>query len=136
MNAHELATALQTLAKILRSGPNVQLDELEITSSKFLERGPSNSIAVNLSTLASLARIDKAQWLSFINENGFPIPVRPRDASRDILGKVLSYLEENAEAWEKMKEKALKKSGQASPELMRALSFLLRDIHRATPKRD
>src|SRR5712691_7134220 len=61
----------------------------------FLTARPvsTSQIAVNLSTLAELARIDKRQWLNFAREYHLPIETRPRDAARDILGKVLVYLE-------------------------------------------
>jgi len=93
-------------------------------------------MAVSLSTLVDLARIDKQQWLSFIEENHFPIEFRQRDAARDILGKLLAYLEENPDAREKLKAIATKKSGQASPELMKALAYLLKDNNERPPDRD
>jgi hypothetical protein len=87
----------------------------------------TSQIAVNLSTLAELARIDKSQWLSFVKDYSIPVEARPRDAARDILGKVLNYLESNPEARKQLKERATKRAAETSPELMRAFAFLLKD---------
>jgi hypothetical protein len=72
-------------------------------------------------------RLDKQQWLNFAREYHLPIETRPRDAARDILGKVLAYLESNPEARKELKEKATKRVSETSPELMRAFAFLLKD---------
>jgi hypothetical protein len=65
--------------------------------------------------------------MELIRENGFPIEIRPRDASRDIFGKLCAYLESNPQAQEKLKASVNKTSGKSSPELMRALATLLKD---------
>jgi hypothetical protein len=83
-------------------------------------------MALSLSTLVELSRVDKRQWLALIDELGFPIEIRPRDASRDIIGKLLTYLESNESARERLKTKAASKGAQASPELMKALNSLLK----------
>lgn len=107
-----------------------------IDSAKAPRHVSTANMAVNLDTLIDLAKIDKSQWLTFIQENGFPISTRSRDASRDLLGKVLRYLEENTEARAKLKENVMRRTGQASPELMKALSVLLRDTHESVNERD
>lgn len=136
MKTHELGRALIELARALQAGPSLDLKDIVLQSATTARQTSTTNIAVNLDTLIDLARIDKSQWLAFIQENAFPIEARPRDASRDILGKVLRYLEENADARAKLKENVIRKTGQASPELMKALSFLLRDSHDPAHKRD
>lgn len=125
MKTHELAKVLRTLASVLEKSSNVRLEEATITtpSSKM----NSHQISVSLSTLVELSRVDKRQWAAFVEDLGFPIGIRPRDASRDILGKLLKYLEENETAREKLKSKAASRGSEASPELMKALSSLLKD---------
>ena len=106
-----------------------------MASADSVKQGRSSNMAVSLSTLVDLARVDKQQWLSFIEENQFPIDTRPRDAARDILGKLLVYLEQNAEARQKLKAIATRKSGgQASPELMKALAYLLKENNEQPPE--
>lgn len=136
LKTHDLAKALIRLAEILNSGPDVEVGELRLGPSQASLGEARETMAVNLSTLANLSRIDKTQWLSFIRENGLPIQLRPRDASRDILGKVLRYLEEHADAREKLKQSAARKGGQTSPELMKAFSILLGESYGPTSKRD
>jgi hypothetical protein len=125
MKTHELAKALRTVASMLEDAANIPLEEATITTTAA--KLNSSQMAVSLSTLVELSRVDKQQWLAFIKDLGFPIEIRPRDASRDILGKLLSYLETNEGARERLKTKAASKGAEASPELMKALSSLLKD---------
>lgn len=125
MKTHELAKALRAFAALLERAQNLPLDEVAVVA-KSVSKPSSSHLAVNLSTLVELSRVEKQQWLAFIQELGFPIDVRPRDASRDILGKLLNFLESNEDARESLKSKAVSKGSDASPELMRALSSLLR----------
>ena len=126
MKTHDLAKALRSLASLLEKAPNVLLEDALVTTLAATKLN-SSQMAVSLSTLVELSRVDKQQWLAFINDLGFPIEVRPRDASRDILGKLLSYLETNEAARERLKTKAASRGSEASPELMKALSSLLKD---------
>lgn len=123
MKTHELAATLIKVAKALNSMPNIDVSDF---NQAFI-RKPKQSAAgieVNIATLASLSRIDKRQWLDLIVSNRFPIDIRPRDASRDILGKLLKFLEETPEAVQHLKRP---RNVSASPELMRALDVLLKD---------
>lgn len=135
MRTHELGKALSRLGQILQSGPNVELEDVKnALVSGFSRQEVSTDIAVNLSTLANLALIDKGKWLQFIRENDLPLRIRPRDASRDVLGKLLRYLEDNAEARERLKQNIMKKTAHASPELMKALSLILGDTGGASSR--
>lgn len=125
MKTHELAKALRALALMLERSPNVRIEEATIATDTL--KMDSGQMALSLSTLVELSRVDKRQWIAFIADLGFPIDVRARDASRDILGKLLNYLENDQTAREKLKTKAASKSSEASPELMKALSSLLKD---------
>ena len=124
MKTHDLANALDFLAKSLRQGPNEDLDTL---SFERLRRPKPDlaSVPVALSTLVALSRVDKQQWQAIIREYRFPIDIRPRDASRDILGKLLNYLEQNPEARKRLGTKPPARS-DISPELMSALQHLLK----------
>jgi hypothetical protein len=125
MKTHELAKALHTLALLLEKSSNIPIEEATIAAvSSQLNSG---QMAVSLSTLVELSRVDKQQWLAFIKDLGFSIDIRPRDASRDILGKLLNHLESNQIARERLKTKAASKGSDASPELMKALASLLKE---------
>lgn len=124
MKTHDLAKALESLARVLRRAPDTTLDEL--TSLSPRRKPESSEIPLALSTLVGLADIDKSQWLKFIQANGFPIDIRPRDASRDVVGKLLRYLEQSPEARKKITTVAERARSQTSPELQRALDFLLK----------
>lgn len=125
MKTHEVAKALRLLANLLEVSPNIEASRARISSQ---DSGLGTAeLTVGLSTLVELSRVDRRQWIDFINAFSFPIVIRKRDASRDILGKLLSYLETNQAAREQLKQRAATKSSQASPELMKALASLLKD---------
>lgn len=125
MKTHELSKALTVLSKTLKKIPDMEtsaLSEIPVSSPHL----SNESLAVGLSTLIALSDVDKAQWKDFISENGFPIEFRTRDGSRDILGKVLTYLQNNREARNKLADTTSRVKGSTSNELQRALQILLR----------
>jgi hypothetical protein len=113
------------LANVLRNAPDQPLDDFFMRPRRRNTPDPAN-IPMALSTLVALSDFDKMQWMTFIHEHGFPITIRPRDASRDIIGKLLRYLEENEDARRKLTNSAQKTRSETSPELMRALQVLLK----------
>lgn len=126
MKTHDLAKALETLARVLRSAPNLPVEELQDQIGSSRRHPEPSEIPLALSTLVALADIDKGQWIDFIRVNSFPIDVRPRDASRDVVGKLLRYLEQTPEARKKITNIAAHARSQTSPELQKALDFLLK----------
>lgn len=133
MRAHEFATYLTKLSRILKQGPDFDFDRMQDIDSFYRsadrrmksERKSLENLPVALDALLSLSRIDKTEWGNLIQELGLPIDIRPRDASRDLLGKVLKILEKDVDARERLTRRAKFSSEKASPELMRALSSLL-----------
>lgn len=125
MKTHELAKALMLLARALEKIPDQSLDEF-VQDLRSTPVARSSNIPVALSTLVTLSAFDKAQWEALIEENRFPIQIRPRDASRDVLGKLLTFLEQNPDARQAMVATVSKERSKASPELMRALQQLLK----------
>jgi hypothetical protein len=71
MKAHQVAKALRLLATALDATPNDELTEDFLRQQSQISLDNS-TIAVSLSTLANLARIDKRQWLMFVGENNIP----------------------------------------------------------------
>ena len=125
MKTHEVAKALTLLSKLLRSMPNEEIESLGSLIEDRRQRDTAE-IAVSLATLASLASYGKTEWIGVINDFQLPIEIRPRDAARDVLGKLLSYLEDNKDAREKLTRDARLRS-KSSNEVSSALQFLLRN---------
>lgn len=123
MKTHDLAKALAQLGKVLRSLPNQELDELGSTLSSS-SKGPSNDIGVSLSVLAALSKFSKSDWEKTARDFEIPVDIRPRDAARDIMGKILNYLAENDAERERVALKKIDSDEEAS-ELSNALKFLL-----------
>lgn len=122
MKTHRVASLLQELARVLKSGPDIELEAFGYQRS-LQTRIPSD-IAVNVSTLAALSKVDKKEWSTFIREYQIPIEIRPRDASRDIVGKLLRFLDTHPDALHSLKRRATAQV-RASPELAKVLDFLL-----------
>jgi len=128
MHTHELADALKKLASFLKRGPDVDVADLSMLfgmSSPSIESRSKDELPIALSALLRLSRIDKNEWIELIKDLGLHIEVRPRDASRDILGKVLRLLETEPEARDRLQRRVRNKEAHGSPELARALSSLL-----------
>ena len=98
MKTHELAKQLTALARALRQLSDMPIEDLGLATAPRTRVVDQSTIPIALSTLVALNEIDKRQWIYFIQENNYPIEIRARDASRDILGKLLKFLEQNPEA--------------------------------------
>lgn len=123
MKTHDMASALTEMAKALKTMPNIELSSA--LQPNGLRGGEKTAeIAVSLATLASLSSYGKNEWVNVIVEYDLPILVRPRDAARDVLGKLLTYLEENRSAREKLTEDVQRRT-KSSNEVSNALRFLL-----------
>lgn len=124
MKTHEMAKHLSALSRALRSGPNVELGSLRIDepASKKVD---ASAVPVALSTLAMLSEFGKEEWLAFISEHDLPIDVRPRDAARDILGKLLKFLVQNPQVRNRLSHAQGKDRSTTSNELRRTLQQLL-----------
>jgi len=131
MKTHALANALRLLASALEAKPNMEITEL---GTIFGSKGDldSREIAVNLRTLHGLSRIRRQEWVNLIHEYGFDIEFNARDSSRNILGKLLSYLDSNPQALDTLKRKGKEASDRPSA-LRQALDILLGDSHNEKP---
>jgi hypothetical protein len=97
MKTHELENELISLAKALKLGPNINVGQLP-----DLLRGNGESVndemAFGISTLTHLLKFSKQDWLAFIQEHNLPINYNTRDSARNVIGKIMHYLESNEEA--------------------------------------
>lgn len=133
MKAHQLAKALEEFAFILRNGPNIEMNSIknnpildinkQIKSSK--NKNNKDDIPIALGALLTLSKFNKQEWITLINDFGFELEIKPTESSRDVLGKVLKYLEQRPEAREKLSNRIKSRGKQASPELSSALSALI-----------
>ncbi|RJQ67305.1 MAG: hypothetical protein C4519_24220 [Desulfobacteraceae bacterium] len=123
MKTHAFAKALRQLAHVLESGPNVDIANLQFQDQTQKTIDPKE-VALSLTTLISLSRISKQEWVDLINNYKFSINLGPRDSARDIIGKLLRYLDKHPEAIDMLKKKA--HEGNKEPTaLSRALDVLL-----------
>lgn len=126
MRTHDVAKVLSDLAKVLRSLPDVPMADLGEMTRPAPPTLSKESMTVGLTTLMALSDIDKRQWASFIAENNFPVRINAKDSSRNILGKLLTYLQSHPEARDRLTNTARAQRSSTSPELQRALEILLR----------
>ncbi|MCP1468017.1 hypothetical protein [Pseudomonas sp. S3E17] len=130
MKAHELSKALLALSKILKSGPDVDIEDWSMLSRPAPMPKSSNlkesDIPAALYTLVKLNDVNKSQWLSLMKEYDIDIEIRSRDANRDIVGKILNYLAANPNARENLLRTGSKKNVSESTELANALNLLLK----------
>ncbi|MCK6452588.1 MAG: hypothetical protein L6R19_17335 [Alphaproteobacteria bacterium] len=125
MKTHEIAKVLSSLAQVLRKGPDVELSQL-LQVDRPLSRPNPSTIPMALSALTALSQFNKNQWQAIIKEYGFPIEVRVTESTRDVVGKILRHLEQDPEARRKLKQAVQRSKSDVSPELINALTFLLK----------
>jgi hypothetical protein len=125
MKTHEFADALIQLAQALKGSPNMELKGISSPSQIANNGVTSADAALSLSTLVALSKITKAQWRQFIAEWALPVDIKATDSVRDLVGRLLRYLEDHPAVLKKLHTESAKKSKKASPELMKALSILL-----------
>lgn len=127
MKTHDVARALNTLARALRDGENATLDSISIqtlgTAHPELSLGANAPAALAL--LVRLAAYSKNEWRTLINELELDIPVKQADSVRDIIGRLFKYLNENKDILDTLVERSKKPRSNVSPELMKALSILM-----------
>lgn len=125
MKTQEAAKLLTSIALALRNSPYETIEGLAEGRNRKVDV-QSVDVPRALSMLVALSSFDKAQWMQVIRDNNFPIEVRPRDASRDIMGKILNYLEADPEARAKLAKSTNRPRSSTSTELAQALEFLLK----------
>ena len=130
MKAHELSKTLLALSKILKAGPDIDIEDWSLLNKSAPTTKSSNlkesDIPAALYTLVKLNDVSKAQWLSLMHEYDIDVEIRPRDANRDIVGKILNYLAANPIARENLLKTGSKKNVSESAELANALNLLLK----------
>jgi hypothetical protein len=117
------------LARMLKTSQNVELKDWRgATKAGDTANGDESKAAdagLALNVLLGLARYSKAQWRILIDGWGLDLDIRRSDSVRDVLGRLLNYLEEHPDAAKRIKDDSTKKTTRASPELVKVLSILL-----------
>jgi len=137
MKTHELAKALTQLSRVLKAGPNIEFEELTNLSTYLSSKKPpqstrSKSVEPDLSEkgaglllLTKMANNNKKDLVELANDLQIPLEVRPADAVRDVLGKMLKHINENPEVQKRLSTVDAKNSPAANSTLARALSILM-----------
>lgn len=126
MKTHELAAALNLLAKWLRSNPNTEVDSLSTIprEKKPVKEAPASATA--LSSLVAFSTFTKQQWAELITAYDIPVEIKSTYSSRDVMGKIMKYFADDNKARNTLLNKLKTHNEQVSPALMRALEVLLK----------
>ncbi len=88
MKTHDVARALNTLARALRDLGNVTLDSITIQTDENFK--PLTSLGANapaaLLLLVRLAEYSKNEWRVLLKELDIDVPIKPTDFVRDVVG--------------------------------------------------
>ena len=134
MDTHELAKELNALARALKLGPKIEINDL---GNHISLRPTINAIQGNLlnadnerldlDELIRLTRFSKNDLITFITNYQLSINWRPRDSGWDLLGKIIKYFNTNHEQLQRMRNQAVHGSPKSSSELLKALSSLMKE---------
>ena len=125
MKTHDFAKELTALAKALRAGPNIEIRELSNYFSGSMDSGKVE-MAFGISTLTQLSTFTRQEWIQFIKEHRLPVDFGPRDSSRNIIGKIMSYLSEHEDALARVSKSIGDERTGSSKRLNMALRVLLK----------
>lgn len=94
---NKVKEAINQLQKLLSNSPNFELSISKVQRN-------TDDISGSLKGLIALSKYDKQKWISIIDEFGLPIELNPRASTRDVIGKVLAYLDANPEVLAKSRK--------------------------------
>lgn len=106
MKAYDLAKALTHLSRVLRAGPNIEVEDIgnlsvhaaanrPVRTKEVKESRGSGEKGTALALLAEMASYNKSELIDLAMQLNIPLQVRSADAVRDILGKILRYIQEH-----------------------------------------
>jgi hypothetical protein len=113
LSTHELAYQLRRLATALLNGPDVPLgqlskpmsvgvrDDIARPSAKRRKKGAGGPDLIKV--IAELSSVKKSEWLDLLDRASIPLTFRPRDAARDVLGRLFVFLKDNPDARERLR---------------------------------
>lgn len=113
-----LKNTLNELQNLLKKNSNIECDDARIVRK-------NDDVASNLKSLISLSNYSKQEWLSIIDEFQLKIELNSRASTRDIVGKVLSYIEKNPESLKRAKKSTQNKKTENTEILADTLEKLI-----------
>ena len=137
MKTHELAKALTQLSRVLKAGPNIEFEELTNLSMYLSSKKPAPSSrkrpaetsdaekGAGLALLAQMSNYNKKDLIELADALHIPLEVRPADAVRDVLGKILKFINENPEVKERLAMRHNSDEPSPTSSLAKALSILM-----------
>ncbi|MFN3149504.1 hypothetical protein [Bremerella sp.] len=139
MKTHDIAKMLNNLAKLLRAGPNVEIDNLTnfplpnagTVKPPNVSPNSTRDVAADgvaaLSILAELSKIDKREWIKLIDDLDLPIAYRDRDATRDIIGKLMTQIDRDPAIRRRIRNYVVHKDESVSGDLLNVFRVLLNE---------
>src|SRR4051794_34662649 len=108
MKTHDVARALNTLARALRDGENIGLESIAIgkPGEGHVQTSLGSNAPAALALLVRLAGYSKDEWRALIKELELDVEIKTTDSVRDILGRLLKYLNDNKDIHTKLVERA------------------------------
>lgn len=130
MKSHALAKELIALGEAMLQAPNVETKGLMQSLIEPRDRSAKSNDAMvfGITTLAQLSKYTKFEWLNFASTHGIPIAFNERDSSRNIMGKIMSYLAENEGEIKRVRE-SVSETKETSNRLNSAFNILLRSTN-------
>lgn len=130
MKTHDVARALNHLARVLRAGPNIPLEDvgnLNIHADQpRVSRAPKNlsDQGAGLALLSQLSKISKPELIQLISYLGLDVEIKKTDSVRDLLGRTLNYIADNPEVAQRLAS-PVNRTTAVSSSLVDALSILI-----------
>lgn len=140
MKTHELAKALTQLSRVLKAGPNIEFEELTNLSTYLSAKRPARSApkkavdasvteqGAGLALLAQMANYKKQDLIELAEALDIPLEIRPADAVRDVLGKILKYINDNPEVKNRLGQTNTRQMPESTSSLTQALSILMSQV--------
>ena len=126
MKSHSLARELIDLGEALLKGPNVETKSQAFRAGLLGTTGanPEAEMAFGVTTLAQLSRFKRTEWINFARQHNLAIEFNERDSSRNIMGKIMSYLADRQPELERVRDSVARSTG-SSNRLNQAFNTLL-----------
>lgn len=131
MKTHDLSKALNHLSRVLRAGPNVELEDL-VNLSTYVDRPRTTKPVPDqsdkgaaLALLAQIASYNKRELADLISFLGIPVEIKNTDSVRDLLGRTLKFIHENPSVQNRLASSGSDRQANSASPLARALAILM-----------
>lgn len=125
MKTHSFAKELIALGEALLNGPNVDTKDISLGNLHSSPDTGEAEMAFGITTLAQLSKFSRSEWVQFTEDHKIPVSFNQRDSGRNIMGKIMSYLAQNDNEIQRVRD-SVKQGGGSSNRLNQALNTLLK----------